>query len=176
MKAKIGVLFLVLMVGMAAVGASYALWSKTITLTGTVATGDVNIKWSPFIDDDDGNDPGYLKDVADCQVTTTNDLVTVTITNGYPSYTCTINGDITSTGSIPVEAYITINNPNPGAIEVIPSTGFIPQKPNGWIGQLHKDESIKGDFKIHVLQAAEQKATYTFDVKAEGLQFNEPKP
>ena len=168
MKAKIGVLFLVLMVGMAAVGASYALWSKTITLTGTVATGKVDMEWSTFTDDDNGIDPGYDKNVADCTVITTPGLVTVTITNGYPSYTCTIVGDIHNSGTIPIKLQNFVYTV-PAGITVTPSGGFI----NPYGVQLEPSNTLVGDFKIHVEQSAEQLATYTFGIAATGQQWNE---
>lgn len=168
MKAKIGALFLVLMVGMAGIGASYALWSKTITLTGTVATGKVDMEWSTFKDNDNGIDPKYDKDVADCSVETTPDKVTVTITNGYPSYTCTIVGDIHNSGTIPIKLQNFIYNVPP-EIKVTPSGGFI----NPYGIQLEPSQTLIGDFKIHVEQGAAQGTTYKFDISATGQQWNE---
>ncbi len=165
---KIGTLFLVLMVGMAAVGASYALWSKTITLSGSVATGKVDMEWSTFTDDDNGIDPGYDKNVADCTVTTTPGLVTVTITNGYPSYTCTIVGDIHNSGTIPIKLKDFVYTV-PAGIKVTPSTGFI--DPLGV--QLDPSQTLVGDFKIHVEQEAAQSSDYTFSIEATGQQWNE---
>lgn len=188
MKAKIGVLFLVLMVGMAAVGASYALWSKTITLTGTVATGTVGMEWSPFTSNDvpGQGDPGidwiteldttYTKDVAACSVTNSADTTTVTITNAYPSYACTVTGDIHSTGTVPIEVYL---DPStiPAGIEVITTGQFVPTGPFNWVAQLHQGDSIVGGYKIHVLQTGDGSTpqSYSFSVKAVGRQFNEPR-
>lgn len=130
MKAKIGVLFLVLMVGMAAVGASYALWAKTITLTGTVATGDVDIQFSNAITNDAENpgqldekefgswtfgnidDPAtwswtgnrYDKNVAWCDVSgAPGYTLSLTAGNTYPSYYCSAAFSVDNIGSIPVK-------------------------------------------------------------------------
>jgi len=155
-------------VGMAGIGVSYALWSKTITLTGSVATGNVNIEWSTFTDNDNGIDPGYDRNVADCTVVTTPDKVTFTITNGYPSYTCTISGDIHKSGSIPIKLQNFVYNVPP-EITVTPSGGFV----NPYGVQLEPGGKLVGDFKIHVEQGAEQSKTYTFDISATGQQWNE---
>jgi len=51
--AKIGVLFLVAVMALAGAGAGYALWSETITISGIVNTGEVDIQFS----DQKSNDP-----------------------------------------------------------------------------------------------------------------------
>lgn len=180
MKAKIGVLFLVLMVGMAAVGASYALWSKTITLTGTVATGAVGMEWSPFTTNDElGPDPYWGigdnsegKDVASCTVAVDpNDptKILVTIDNAYPYYSCTVTGDVTNTGTIPIKVYFDENLIAPG-LDIVTTGGFALDGT-----QVHPTEDIVGGYQINVRQDAEQGATLTFGVTVEGRQWNEPR-
>lgn len=51
--------FMVVLVALATVGVGYGLWSKVLTIEGTVNTGDVNAAFNPPFtdDDDDRNDP-----------------------------------------------------------------------------------------------------------------------
>lgn len=57
--------FMVVLLALATVGVGYGLWSKVLTIEGTVNTGDVNAKFDrPFTDDDDVSDDP-LRDAGD---------------------------------------------------------------------------------------------------------------
>lgn len=66
-----GVLFMLLVVALAAIGVGYALWYKVLTIDGTVNTGSVHAKFiAAFTDDDDvvnnvDKDPTDLDDCED---------------------------------------------------------------------------------------------------------------
>lgn len=63
--------FMVVLVALATVGVGYGLWSKVLTIEGTVNTGDVNAAFNtPFTDDDDDrNDPNRdAGDTGNCPV------------------------------------------------------------------------------------------------------------
>lgn len=176
MKAKIGALFLVLMIGMAGIGASYAYWTKQITLTGTVATGTFGIEWSP-IESVVDNEQGY-PDTATCVADRTDadsdgkyDTVTITIDNAYPSYRCTIVGDITNYGTVPPVISLTATIPT--ELEVTPS-GLFAVLWNGGAYQMSTGENAVWDLEIHVPDGAEQGSTYTIDLQVDAKQFNAP--
>ena len=161
MKKKITVLFFILIIGIAT---GYALWAKTITLTGIVTTAKVDVELSPFTDDDNGIDPGFDSDIADCTVgidPEDPDKANIEIANGYPGYTCTINGDIHNSGNIPaiLQGFI-YNLPVGKVIKITPLGDF-----NFSSGtKLELSQIISGGFKIQIEQAAKQDTTYKFTI------------
>jgi predicted ribosomally synthesized peptide with SipW-like signal peptide len=120
---KVGLLFLVMVIALGGIGAAFAHWSSTVTITETITTGTVEIGIRDLGTDDAGsqNDPGwdantsqlvrYTKHVA--TATSVNgttqrcagffDSVTETLDNVYPSYAPTINLELTNCGTIPVK-------------------------------------------------------------------------
>jgi len=121
-----GVLFMGVLVALAALGVVYGLWSKNLLINGTVRTGDLNADWDAIRT----NDPSLLtvvspdpctpelnptgcvaprKDVGSCdaRVLGTGEtewpgqVAEVLIRNAYPSYECTVDALITNTGTIP---------------------------------------------------------------------------
>lgn len=69
----VGAFFMVLVLALAGLGVGYGLWSKVLTIRGTVNTGNVNAAFVTVFTDDDGvpNDP--LKDfydVGECRLFT----------------------------------------------------------------------------------------------------------
>ncbi|RLG59574.1 hypothetical protein DRN86_04055 [Candidatus Geothermarchaeota archaeon] len=107
-------------------GVTFALWSKTLTIQGTVNTGTVDADFDYAISNDPpdtvSNDPEecgswdfyvdsmkwtggrYSKDVASCSVSGvgTQTLV-ITIENAYPCYYASVAFNITNTGTVPVK-------------------------------------------------------------------------
>jgi hypothetical protein len=113
-----GVLFLVIVGLLGALAVGYGLWSKTLTVNGTVTTGNFNADWDWATVSDLGLDPCTPglnpnpctyppKDVGSCSVdgVGTQEL-TVTIENAYPSYECTITAAISNTGTIPFNVLV----------------------------------------------------------------------
>lgn len=174
-----GLLVMGLIIALGALGIGYGLWSKVLVVHGTVNTGDLNADWDyastndPAGTDDpctpDLNPTGCVapqKDVGSCEVTGVGtQTLDVTIKNAYPSYECTITAGITNTGDIPfnvVGAVITDDVP----IEVLECD---------WPDDPQVDP--RGEFEavctVHVLQEAEQGATYEVDVTVCVAQWNE---
>lgn len=159
-----GVLFLVLVGLLGALAVGYGLWSKTLSVSGTVNTGDFNADWDYAWTDDTGDDPGYTKDVASCEVTGvgSQDLV-VTIDNAYPSYTCTITAAITNTGTVPFNVMVGAFSADP---ELDVDCDFTP-------GQVDKDGELEGTCTVHVNQDAKERQTYTASATLCVAQWNE---
>ena len=129
---KVGLLFLVMVIALGGIGAAFAHWSSTVTITETITTGSVKIGIRDMGTTDQGTslDPGwsnvtqqlvrYDKHVA--TATSVNGTtrctktegpiqyqgqyyasVTETLTSVYPSYAPTITLQITNCGTIPVK-------------------------------------------------------------------------
>ena len=45
----VGTLFIVLVIMLALLGVGYALWSETLTISGTVSTGEVDVEFSQHV-------------------------------------------------------------------------------------------------------------------------------
>ena len=114
---KIGLLCLVLILALGAMGTGLAFWTDTLTLNGTVATGDLDVSFINGYSNDEGNDPGLSGghgdgtynpdtgyDAASCTVAIVNaKTATMSIDNGYPSYAPLTSFDIHNTGTIPAK-------------------------------------------------------------------------
>jgi hypothetical protein len=165
---KMFAILAIMMMALSIVGFAYAHWSKIVTVDGTINTGRLNLIIVSAADDDTGIDPGYDKDVADTVITIDSQdqqIAHITITNAYPSYHVYWHVTIQNVGTIPAKLKdIVINNPNP-CLNV-----------TAWdklYEQLHPGEN--GDYSgyVHVLQCANQTATYTFTVQFVFWNWNE---
>ncbi|TAK61635.1 MAG: hypothetical protein EPO22_08250 [Dehalococcoidia bacterium] len=112
-----GVLLMVAIIGLAVVGAAYALWFQVLTLKASVTTGTLDVQWS-----DHGADPAYslnlgdtfvgpndpdfnrLKVVQTCDqvLDETGHVLTITDTGLYPYAGCSHHIDIHNNGTVPV--------------------------------------------------------------------------
>jgi hypothetical protein len=114
-----GVLLMVAVVGLAVIGAGYALWFQVLTLNASVTTGTLDVEWS-----DHGTDPTYsltlgdtfikpgdagfnpLKVVQVCKQVIDPDslghILNITDTGYYPYAGCVHHIDIHNSGTIPV--------------------------------------------------------------------------
>jgi predicted ribosomally synthesized peptide with SipW-like signal peptide len=125
-------MFLVLVIALAVLGVGYALWSETLTISGTVQTGEVDVEFftQSFEECVDVNgvltcpEPPEKADAANCEVAWSNtatdpndngaNLLEVTVTGMYPSYHCKVSFDVKSTGNVPVHVWLpeaTVDNP-----------------------------------------------------------------
>lgn len=186
----VGTMFMVLVIALALLGVGYALWSETLTIEGSVQTGEVDVQFSTYDPvecvDDNGTltcpEPAEKADAANCTVEWLgpdgdsqgddgSDLLKVTVTGMYPSYHCKVRFDVTSTGNVPVHVWL------PEA------TGTIPE----WVAadfdcyedgvQLHQGDSTGVcAIDIHFTndQAPEENSgPFTFGWTILATQFNE---
>jgi len=169
---KIFAILIILMMTLSIAGFTYAHWSKTVTVDGTIKSGKLNLIIVSAADDDSGIDPDYDKNVADTVITIdTNDpqIAHITITNAYPSYHVYWHVTIKNIGTIPAKLKeIVINNPNP-CLEVKAWDHIYEQL------DPYPTEPYQSDYSgyIHVLQCAQQGATYTFTVQFVFWNWNE---
>ena len=190
-KLPVGVLVLVLVVALAGIGLGYALWSETLTITGSVTTGEVDVEFSVHDKEEcvDVNgaqvcpEPTVKEDAADCTVEwlggdadPTGDngfnLLQVTITGMYPSWHCKVNFDVTSTGNVPVHVWLP---EAAGDIPVWVATNFEDCYEDGV--QLHQGESTGVcTMDIHFTNdqaPPENSGPYTFGWTILATQWNE---
>lgn len=167
-----GILFMVLVGMLAAIGTGYALWSKTLNIQGSVQTGEVDADFDAATTNDPVGtiDPGYDKDVASCEVSGVGtQTLTVTILNGYPSYTCAVDFLVTNTGTVPVKVQSFDITGVPPELDVT-----LTDLPVGT--QIDPGIEAHGDVHIHVNQTAAELANYTFSAEIELVQWNEYQP
>jgi len=125
MPAKVGTIFLVAVMSFAAIGAGYAHWQETLTISGVMTTDDINPIFAELYSNDDPDsefserlDPTDCgswedltwigdrrdKDVGNTDVYTTEDeqVLNIEINDAYPCYYSHILYHIRNTGSCPV--------------------------------------------------------------------------
>jgi predicted ribosomally synthesized peptide with SipW-like signal peptide len=125
MKTKAGILCLVLVLCLIGSAVGLALWSDTLTISGTVNTGNIDpvytaavsnddgVADAAFDPDDDGADPEepqtagvpcvrYLGDSASTTVGFSDKELSVSLVEAFPSYYPTVWYDITNEGTVPV--------------------------------------------------------------------------
>jgi len=199
---KMAALFVVAIFALSGLGMAYAAWTDTITIDGTVQTGE--LKWEfqgPVIQYDSGFDPNCFfdlydgtwvtmdKDVASTQISIDADtqFMTVTVDNAYPYYGNHIAFKAHGLGSIPLRIWKVNFWYNGNIIETIYDHDqyiYLDFDGDGaddfqiWWGnhfgsQLHFCSKVDISFEILVLQPCQQSQTYIFDIELVGIQWNE---
>lgn len=113
-RLPLGLLAILLIVLLAGIGVAYGLWSETLTIDGTVNTGEVNIGFvdPPTIAEyingkPEEKWPQEKWDVANCEASVSTDRNTLTILAkyAYPSWTCQVTFEVESLGTVPVHVF-----------------------------------------------------------------------
>ena len=178
-------LFFILVLSTILFGVSYSLWSKTLLIEGSVATGTLEAEFTYWFSNDPpgSTDPDYDKDVGSTSCTLSPDKQTayITIENAYPCYHVHFSFTIKNTGTIPwkIQSIMVDGMPMPNNVPVsldldgdgdIDLTLTITDS----IGeQVEPGDSIETSLDLHVEQGAEQGATYTFTITILVVQWNE---
>ena len=129
-----------------------------------------------------------LKDIASCTsgwIGDNSDEWVVRVLNGYPSFECWAEFEVTNTGTIPIHIYQPelkiAATPEELTIRLLEAPYTLPD--NTVVGacyeddtQLHTGETAHCAMYIHVEQGALQDHTYEFAGTIEGRQYNEPRP
>ena len=191
MNGKMAAIFGVLIIGLAVMAASYAYWTETLSVSGSVSTGNLDAEFTAaFTDDDetvnnatldagdDGKDPKacgpnparYDYDVAESSAEINSadpHIATITVANSYPDYNTTAWFEIKNTGTIPVK----ISGVNFANVSdklevktVVDPTGTT----------LEPGETAQLGVCVHVKPDAAEGASYTFNVTVDVEQFNAP--
>ncbi|RLG59573.1 hypothetical protein DRN86_04050 [Candidatus Geothermarchaeota archaeon] len=148
-------------------GTAFALWSKTLTIQGTVDTGVVDVEVISVSSDDPPGaiDPGKDKDVGCTYVSLIDSqTINVTIVNAYPCYYVYVHFSVHNNGTIPVILQdIIVTAPPEITVNAWDSIGE----------QIDPCENADNSMYIHLEQDATQNATYTFTVQFHYVQWNE---
>ena len=183
-----GVLFLVLVGLLGALAVGYGLWSKTLTIEGTVNTGNFNADWDAASTNDPTAAAGEVsldpctvglnptgctapaKDVGSCDIVAGSigtQMLGIVIDNAYPSYECTITASITNTGDIPFNVVGVALEPDsvPGELLGDCTTPTDPQ--------VDPDEEWTASCTVHVTQDATERTTYNVSAVVCVGQWNE---
>lgn len=94
---KIGIICLIIMVALGAIGVGYSAWSQNLVATGNVNTGSYSVNFS-------SPTPSPTPTTATAWVTLDSNTATTftfTIHNGYPGFTGQVTYSINNTGSVP---------------------------------------------------------------------------
>jgi hypothetical protein len=181
-----------LVIALAAIGVGYGLWAKTLWIHGNVDTGSVNAVfsynevdegvWQPFNQNNRDDDFEYEgKNVADCSMVVNGSELTITITEGYPSFHCWAEFDVDNTGTIPIYLHQPVFTGVPAWLTLNLTDSSIPYgcyhdpyfRPVGTHPQLHAGDSVYCVIYMHVEQSAPMDATATFTGSILAHQWNE---
>jgi len=164
--AKIGALFLVALMALTGASAGYALWSDTLTVSGTVNTGTFNVDWS-IENVRDSEIPGKDVSYVEWPPTISSDgkTMTVVIQKAYPCIDYYIDFDLHSTGTVPAHFTGWTVQTSDSCVEVTcPSLAGV---------QLHYLDSYHGTIKVHLTNDAHESTPYTFTITVMAYQYNE---
>jgi len=181
-----------LVLALASLGVAYGLWSKALTVDGTVNTGDLNADWDlascgelygwpgPFSQGEFlGKDVGSVEAVIDPDDA---QILHFTVDNGYPSYVADCEVEYANTGTIPVNVVGTTIIPVAGLTnctltgvqtKTLTCDQLTVVLVDGIGLQLDPGDGLASSVRIHVEQLAKERTTYEFDVGVCLAQWNE---
>jgi predicted ribosomally synthesized peptide with SipW-like signal peptide len=161
MKSKVAGLFAVVLIALAVVGFSYAWWNETLTISGTITTGELDVAFT-------GTPSASCSSLMTCNVALNDggepDLpghtdmsnMSVTVNNAYPCGWCNVTFTISNVGTIPAKVTsIIIDKPAQLSVTL---EGIV----------VNDSIAVGGSkscvLKIHVEDTASELSTYTFTV------------
>jgi hypothetical protein len=188
---------LLLMLSLTVLGVGHGLWSKLLIIKGTVETGTVDAKWEAVIctefytwpdmpqgSEDFGEFEG--KDVGStiAKIDTEDDqILHITVFNGYPSYAVDCQVHFKNDGTIPVKirgfdivpvstnlTNCTLSGTSTKKLECDQLTVIFF---DGIGSQVDPEDMSSSSVMLHVEQPADQNSTYEFDVRVCLAQWNE---
>lgn len=171
---KIGAVFILSAFILAGLGSSYAMWSETLYINGTVTTGTFELDWS--VDGVYDNEP-VGKDFSSVAavIDPTTGIMTVTITDAYPCITYTVNFDVHNSGTIAAHFNDFVVAPATWVTAQIITIGPAPNNQQITDVQLHPGQSWYGILNFHFDNddGFAEDTDYTFTVTLFGYQYNE---
>ena len=161
-------MFATLMFALIMVGPAYAMLGNTIHIESYARVSRVGVKFANVSCSDTGIDPGYDKDVASCSARLIDheQTISITVSNGYPCYSCDVNFDVVNTGQKPVKVSLVIidEDRTKKLIQDIPEiTVTVEGISQGDV--INVGETKSGRLRIHIEQCARELSSYSFCVK-----------
>jgi len=180
---KLRFLSLLLLAALLVAGVSYAAWSESIVVNGTVNTGEVDWYINGVLAQLD-NSPDWTcdenfenihqldKDVGSTTVELVdtdgdgdNDTAVVTVNNAYPGYYNYLSFMVKNNGTIPLKVEdMIVTNPNPEALKLDWADD------SGATLMPGRSRSLTVWFLVR--EGAEENSTYTFTMEAPAVQWN----
>lgn len=176
----------IVMVALLVIGGAYAGWHDYLSVSGTVETGDIDVRFTDAVYCVDQD-----KDIAVVDVVVGPDgkSLDVTIENAYPQLEGNIYFLVENFGTVPVHLETKmVNVSHPGALEVINCAPICPCPPEDtcppadWLDleilepgtQLGQDHTVAmGSMNFKVSNNAAMNSTYTFTIDYEFINWNE---
>ncbi len=161
MKKILGVC-LVLAIALSALGVGYALWSDTLTINGTVDTGNVGLEWSIEYA---GDDEPTGKDISSVCADIVGKELVIIVNNAYPCVNYTVVAEIHCVGSVPVHLTGIVFSGVPAGVTVTATpdvTGM----------QLHYCDSVTVTINVHLDNSVDQLAQLSFSASVTAEQWN----
>jgi predicted ribosomally synthesized peptide with SipW-like signal peptide len=199
---KLGLLCLVLFLVLGALGVSYAYWTETLTINGTVNTGELDWEFiaGTAIQRDNGNDVttneylltftqhDYDVGHSDNPILISSDMDTdfdtmnINILNAYPGYANRYDVDAYNNGTIPLiikgakVIYDGKEYPLGNNVVVTTDDGAFKFRCGFYPGTIMNpgDEPVTIRFTLLVLDGIEYEQNYSFTVKIDAVQFSQP--
>jgi len=191
----LGALALCLLLTLATIGVVWGLWSKTLSIEGTVQTGRLHARWdgaicSEFFDwpwPPEGNGEVLGKDVGHTTVSidpNDNNVLNLVIDNGYPSYAIDCEVEYINDGTIPwIIRGFDIMAVSPNLTNCV-LTGTTNNKTltcdqltvvfvDGVGSQIDPGDRVASSLRVHIEQPAAQGTEYLFKVRICVAQWNE---
>lgn len=184
-KTSLPAVLAIVLIALSIAGFSYAHWCETLTINGTITSGEVKAAIVTWFGNDPGEtiDYGYTKHVATttCRIDEEDPhYAYVTIENAYPSYEVRFTCDIENTGTIPWF----MQTPKVNDITLIdftwvdvdldkddlPDANFM--YINGENKQVDPGGLVEWSLRIHIKQTATPDTTYTFTITVDVCQWN----
>jgi predicted ribosomally synthesized peptide with SipW-like signal peptide len=170
MKSKMAALFASVLIALAVVGFTYAWWTETLTISGTITTGELDVEFT-------GAYTSSCSEYMSCSVNfedggetdpTPGDLskMEVTVSNGYPCGWCNVTFTIHNCGTIPAKV-TAINIPTVAGLEISVEGISVGT-------QINPSQNVSPTLKIHVAESASMNSQYTFTVTIVFGQWNQP--
>ncbi len=162
--------FVALVMGLMVVAATYAAWTETLNVSGSAATGELDVAFTGYSVSDNDDESGYVG-TADTLVSLNDtdgdgdyDVAEITVSNAYPGYQATVDLDVSNVGTIAAKiSDITVNNPS----ELTVTTSGVN------VGDIIDRGGTKTlTLTITVNDDAQENGNYAFTVTIDATQFN----
>ena len=181
----IGVMVMLPVVALAALGVGYGLWSEVLTIEGSVLTGEVDVGFTGlWIQEGVDVDGDYVSPepwgTADCQAeplkTSGGDdngfnLLRITVTGAYPSYHCKVGFGVENLGTVPVLIY----QPVPSGTVEIPIVIEWCYADPVQVEQGQPPAECQLDIHFTNDSGIDENSMYEFAYTVEARQWNEPR-
>ncbi|AIG96882.1 MAG: hypothetical protein XD40_0152 [Archaeoglobus fulgidus] len=162
---KFGVLFVAMLVALGLVGATYAYWSDTLTVSGTVGMGNLDVVITSA--ETTATETYDVATEQDCLIADDGKSVTCNIINAYPGYTATVSVTVNNDGSIPVKPA----DPDISADDYL-DVGSCTWDGLDANGVIAVGSSATMSCTVQVLDGAAENANYEYTITVQFNQFN----